>query len=212
MEARLRTIAYVDGFNLYYRALKGTAHKWLNIRALLQLVYPRNDFVLIRYFTALVRPLPNDLAQPQRQQSYLRALRTIPDLAIHLGQFTSHEVRLPMFSTLGSTRPKYARVLKTEEKGSDVNLATHLVNDAHQGRFEVAIVITNDSDLIEPIRVVTSEIGLPVGVLNPCRQPAGGLRSAATFYTVMRATAPSKCQFPPTLEDQNGSLSRPSDW
>jgi hypothetical protein len=86
------------------------------------------------------------------------------------------------------------------------------VNDAHEGRFEVAIVVTNDSDLIEPIRIVASEIGLPVGVLNPCKQPAGGLRSAATFYTVMRPTAPSKCQLPATLEDQNGSFFKPPSW
>jgi hypothetical protein len=47
---------------------------------------------------------------------------------------------------------KYARVIKTEEKGSDVNLATHLLHDAHMGRFDVAGVISNDSDLLEPIK------------------------------------------------------------
>ncbi len=208
----MRTIAYIDGFNLYYRALKGTANKWLDVRALLQLVYPKNDFEIIRYFTAQVKPLPHDLEQPQRQQVYLRALRTLPGLAIHLGQFTSHEVRLPIMSTLGSTQPRYARVLKTEEKGSDVNLASRLVHDAHEGRFETAIVLTNDSDLIEPIRIVTQEIGLPAGVLNPCKQPAGGLRAAATFYTVMRATAPSKCQFSTNLEDAKGPFTKPRNW
>ena len=126
LEDRLRTIAYVDGFNLYYRALKGTANKWLDIRALLELVYPKNDFEIIRYFTAHVKPLPHNLEQPIRQQVYLRALRTLPGLVIHLGQFTSHEIRLPLVSILGSARQKYARVLKTEEKGSDVNLASHL--------------------------------------------------------------------------------------
>lgn len=63
--------------------------------------------------------------------------------------------------------PTYVRVLKTEEKGSDVNLASHLVNDAHNRDFEVAIVISNDSDLVEPVRIVTQELGLQVGILNP---------------------------------------------
>ena len=117
-----------------------------------------------------------------------------------------------MAATLGSSKPRYARVLRSEEKGSDVNLAAHLVNDAHKGRIEVAIVVTNDSDLIEPIRIVTQEVGLAVGVLNPCRQPAGGLRGAASFYTVLRPTAPAKCQFPDTLADAKGAFSKPPGW
>lgn len=176
LEGSLRTIAYGDGSNLYYRALRGTPDKWLDVRALLELVYPRNALEHVRYYTALVKPLPNDPDQPRRQQTYLRALSTLPGLTIHLGQFTTHEVRLPLVSSLGSSRPRFARVLRTEEKGSDVNLAAHLV---------------------EPIRLVTRDLGLPVGVLTPCNQPAGGLRNAATFYTVMRANAPAKCQLPP---------------
>jgi len=71
----------------------------------------------------------------------------------------------------GSGSNKFARVIKTEEKGSDVNLAAHLVNDAHLDGFESAIVVTNDSDLVEPIRIVTEQLGLPVGVLNPPAPP-----------------------------------------
>ena len=133
----------------------------------MQLVYPRNDFTLIRYFTALVRPLPNDLEQPQRQQSYLRALRTIPGLEIHLGQFTSHEVRLPMVSTLGSNRPKFARVRKTEEKGSDVNLASYLLLDAFKKDVNLAVVVSDDFDLKEPLAIAQRELGIDVGVVSP---------------------------------------------
>ena len=208
----LKTYAYVDGFNLYYRALKGTQCKWLNIDALLRIVYPKNTIICIRYFTANVKPLPHDPNQPTRQRVYLRALRTLPNVKIHLGQFTSHEVRLPMVSTLGTNAVRFARVLKSEEKGSDVNLAAHLVNDAHLGRFEAAIVVTNDSDLIEPIRIVTQGVGLPVGVLNPCSQPAGGLRRAATFYTVLRKNIPSRCQFPAQMNDKGGSFQKPQTW
>ena len=58
--------------------------------------------------------------------------------------------------------PVVAKVWKTEEKGSDVNLASHLVYDACQGSFDVAAVLSNDTDLVEPIRIVTQELGLPV--------------------------------------------------
>src|SRR6266699_3050420 len=54
-------------------------------------------------------------------------------------------------------------VEKTEEKGSDVNLASHLVRDAFRQQFEVAVLITNDSDLAEPVRIVSQELQMPVG-------------------------------------------------
>lgn len=212
MSSRKPTFAYVDGFNLYYRALKGTECKWLNIDALLSLVYPKNSFVRIRYFTAKVKRLPHDPHQPLRQEVYLRALRTLPNVRIHFGQFTAHEVRMPTVASLGTPRPRYVRVLKSEEKGSDVNLASHLVHDAHLGEFAVAIVVTNDSDLVEPIRIVTQELGLPVGVLNPCAQPAGQLRKAATFYSQLRKSALPKAQFPAQLRDAHGGFHKPPAW
>jgi len=207
----LKTYVYVDGFNLYYRALKRTPHRWLDLNALLNLVFPNNDIRLIRYFTAKVRPLPHNPDQRTRQEIYLRALNTLQNLTVHFGHFTAHEVILPLANTTGSAT-EFARVLRSEEKGSDVNLAAHLVNDAHKNAFDVAIVVTNDSDLVEPIRLVTTEVGLKVGVLNPCKQPAGGLKSVATFYRVLRGTVLAKAQFPPRLTDSRGTFSKPAAW
>jgi len=209
--ATLKTYAYIDGFNLYYRALKGTPHKWLDLDSFLGRVYPKNEFVVIRYFTAKVKPLPVDPDQRIRQQVYLRALRPLDNVRLHFGHFTSHPVTLPLAA---STRrgPRFAKVIKSEEKGSDVNLAAHLVNDAHLGAFESAIVVTNDSDLVEPIRIVTEQLGLPVGVLNPCSQPAGGLKTAAIFYRVLRKGVLKKAQFPQVLKDSKGAFSKPRTW
>jgi hypothetical protein len=50
--------------------------------------------------------------------------------------------------------PTTVRVLKTEENGSDVNLATYLLSDAYEQVFEKAVVISNDSDLCTPIALV----------------------------------------------------------
>ena len=63
--------------------------------------------------------------------------------------------------------PQVARVRKTEEKGSDVNLGVHLVRDAFKGYFDTAAVLTNDTDLCEPLRIVTQELNLPVILLSP---------------------------------------------
>ena len=115
---------YVDGFNLYYGAVKGTPHRWLNIAAMCALLLPHDQINQIKYFTALVSAHPNDPDQPARQKIYLRALSTIPNLTIILGHFLVHEAMMPV----APPAKGYVRVIKTEEKGSDVNLATHLLD------------------------------------------------------------------------------------
>src|SRR5680860_1221222 len=113
---------------------------------------------------------------PRRQQLYFNALETIPCLRIHLGKFLVHDVVmklaepllfLPEPLVLPAPLPDFAKVIKTEEKGSDVALGAHLVRDAFLGAFEQAAIITNDSDLTEPVRIVVEELGLPVILLTP---------------------------------------------
>jgi hypothetical protein len=88
----------------------------------------------IKYFTAPVTARPNDPDQPNRQRLYFRALRTLPNLEIILGHFLEHEVKmLVAHPVLGS--PKYITVIKTEEKGSDVNIASHMINDGYKGLY-----------------------------------------------------------------------------
>lgn len=74
---RMRTHVYVDGYNLYFGSLKGTPHKWLNQRALCSALMPQNDIRAIRYFTAQVSGTPHDPDQPNRQQTYFRALQPL---------------------------------------------------------------------------------------------------------------------------------------
>jgi uncharacterized LabA/DUF88 family protein len=208
----MKTIVYVDGFNLYYGAVKGTPYKWLNIRTLCNLLLPKNQIIQIKYFTALVTSRPSDPEQANRQRLFLRALQTIPNLAIIYGHFLTHEVMMLAANPLPG-QPKYVRVIKTEEKGSDVNIAAHMVNDGHRGRYEVAILISNDSDLVEPVRIVRNELQLPVGVLNPfIRTPSFELRKHATFVKPIRAGVLSVSQFASELQDQSGTFHKPPGW
>ena len=112
----MRTNVYIDGFNLYYGAVKETAHKWLDVLALCGALFPRNQISRIRYFTAIVDARPPDLQQPVRQQTYIRALETIPCLSVHYGLFKTRPTRMRLVkpSASGATT---ANVLKTEEKG-----------------------------------------------------------------------------------------------
>jgi hypothetical protein len=103
-------------------------------------------------------------------------------------------------------------VIKTEEKGSDLNLATHLIHDAHLDRFECAIVVSGDSDLLAPVRIVINELKKPVGVLNPQQKPCRVLQSHCTFYRHIRQSALAKSQFSITLQDAFGTFSKPASW
>ncbi len=108
--------------------------------------------------------------------------------------------------------PNLIRVIKTEEKGSDVNLATYLLLDAFRGDFDQAIVVSNDSDLAEPIRIVQTEFGFAVGVFNPHKRRAYEIAKVARFMRDIHATTVAASQFPPVLVDAQGTFSKPIGW
>jgi hypothetical protein len=136
----MRTFVYVDGFNLYYGAVRRTPYKWLNIRKLCERLFPKNEIVCIRYFTALVNGTPDDPSKPQRQQTFIRALQTLDRFSVHYGSFLSNRVCMPRATRLPGQR-RNVEVVKTEEKGSDVNLAALLLADGFRGKYEAAVVL-----------------------------------------------------------------------
>jgi hypothetical protein len=210
----MKTNVYVDSFKLYYGCLRGTAYRWLDVMALCNLELPSNTINRIRCFTATVAARPNDLTQPERQSTYLRALRTIPNLTIHLGHFLESKVHMPYVDP-PSGGPNTAFVRKMEEKGSDVNLAAYLLLDGFKSDYEAAIVISNDSDLAEPVRMVRREFGLSVVMLMPCcadRKPSVQLRRAANKHKIISTASLAASQFPPVLHDKNGTITKPASW
>lgn len=208
----IRSVVYVDGFNLYYGSVKHTPNKWLNISKLVQFLLPNNQIIQIKYFTALVKSRPQDPDQPLRQQIYLRALRTIPNLEIVLGHFLSHEVSMPL-ADCPPGKQRYVNVIKSEEKGSDVNIATHMLRDGFLNVFEAAIIVSNDSDLVEAIKIVKNELGKTVIILNPFpNSPSHELRKVASFVKPIRQGVLAASQFPNSLSDQNGIFNKPSGW
>ncbi len=94
--------------------------------------------------------------------------------------------------------------MKTEEKGSDVNLATYLLLNAFQRDCEVAVVISNDSDLKLPIEIAQSELGIRVGVVNPHPLARRSRALQPTFFKQIRTSALGACQFPPVLTERQG--------
>ena len=124
-----RTIVYVDGFNLYYGCLKKTSYKWLDLKALFSnLLDTSNEIVKIKYYTAYISSRNNDDSH-LRQKYYLQALeKYIPEIEIHYGHYLTHIIR----AKVANPPPSFIDVFKTEEKGSDVNLALHLLKDVTQ--------------------------------------------------------------------------------
>ena len=205
----MRLCVYVDGFNLYYGCLKDTPYRWLNLFQLCTFLFPRDEIVSIKYFTAPIKIRDNDTDhdRPNRQQIYLRALRTISNLEIIEGTFLSHIVQMKLAHSNG-----YATVIKSEEKGTDVNIAAHLMNDARVGVFEKAVIISNDSDLVTPIQMVTQQYNMLVTVISPFDRNSIQLKMVASDVKKIRQGVLRASQFPEKLTDNVGEFYIPHKW
>ena len=207
-----RTHVFVDGFNLYYGCLKASGLKWLDIRRLCNVLLRDAYIEKIYYFTARVKPRSDDPTQNSRQDTYLRALKTLDGVEIIFGHFLSHPVRMQKCDARGNLIGETVRVLKTEEKGSDVNLASYLLRGAFRDEFEQAVLITNDSDLKAPLQIIRTDLGKRVGLLNPHQRQSLVLAENADFFRQIRPGALRVSQFPAELTDTEGSFRKPSSW
>ena len=204
----MKLSVYIDGFNLYYGCLKKTSYKWLNLEKMCSLLFPHDEIVKIKYFTASIKVRESgDPDSSNRQQMYLRALRTQSKIEIIEGFFLSHIVSMKLADGKG-----YARVVKSEEKGTDVNIASHLLHDAHSGTFEKAVVISNDSDLVAPISIVAREMNLPVTVISPFNKNNIQLKVVATSVKQIRNGLLNESQFDDVLTDNVGDFCIPEKW
>lgn len=221
----MRTTIYVDGFNLYYRQLKDRPSlKWLNpVQLCREILDQTNKIDKLRYYTARVSSRV-DADAPKRQQIYFDALNSVPEIEIHRGNFLVTKtwagvVPPDLDPAKPNAKPPFmpwptvVRVFKTEEKGSDVNLASHLIHDAYQDRFDVAAIITNDTDLEEPIRIVSKELKKIVGLITPVARPATSLAKLAAFCLHIRDNHLAAAQFSNPLTLQNGrQITKPTTW
>ena len=183
----------------------------------------------VHYFTARVKPTPRDPSVHQRQGIYLRALATLPNVHVREGFFLLKASRQPKVQPLNPANPKVpnpanptVEIWLNEEKGSDVNLATQLLLDAFDDNFDLAVVISNDSDLAWPILKVRQKFKKNVGVYKPER-PAGypsatprpdskELKNNARWFRHIEERHLIASQLPPTLTDAKGIITKPPTW
>jgi hypothetical protein len=211
---------YIDGFNLYRRALEGRPeYKWLNIVKLAEYLLPDHDIGNVRYFTALLRQgLFEDVQTPVRQQMYLRALATEPRVDIKYGRFRNDKRDMPvhpqmiMLSTMTFVK---TAVRKREEKGSDVNLASRMVADAFRNQADIYVLLSNDSDQVGPMKMMKQELGFSTGLIFPTTSAKSCKELVHTGPDLMvniSDEALAASQFPSTLKDQVGQFHRPKAW
>jgi uncharacterized LabA/DUF88 family protein len=214
------TNVYIDGFNLYYGLIKraklsgasSTQWRWLNLVKLSQFLLQDSTIQHVHYFTAMIKQRPDDPQRVIRQQVFLRALRTLPNLTIHLGSYQETSVRRPLASP-PTNGPRFVEVLWSEEKGSDVNLATQLLMDTYEAACTRAAVISNDSDLARPIEVAAEKLEHGVVVFNP--HPAATarrLKKVATEYRPISDRVLQATVFPDIVRDGRGEIHKPASW
>ena len=216
----MRVGAYIDGLNLYYggRSLCGrgvSGWRWLDVASMVDLLISRNRGWVeqgakasrIVYCTALIRGAESYDAR-RRQEAYLGALDSTGRIEIEHGTFVTR--KLSGYGTVGGAR---VTIMVPEEKGSDVNVASHLLIDLHTGEIDAAVLITNDSDLRLPAR--HARLHMPLGTVNPRGTPtAGALRGRPSdgvgghWWYSLTADDLRSCQLP----EEVGGHRRPDGW
>lgn len=208
---RYRTVVYIDGFNFYYGQVRGTPWKWLDLTALFQKALgPQNQLVKIKYFTARVQPSPGDPNVNIRQDSYLRAVQThCPLVEVYYGHFLRHRISMEN----ANPPPPSVDVWKNEEKGSDVNLALHVLNDAWHNAYDCAVIVSNDSDLAEALRLVKAQNHKLIGLVTPGapkRKTSRQLQQHADFIKPIRTWMLKSSQLPDPIPGTK--IHKPTGW
>ncbi len=207
---------YIDGFALYHMCLRrreDRSHlKWLDLVALASSILPDEDITLVRYYTARVGDAPDDPQRASRQDTYLRALATLPGLVIRQGNFVRSKREVMLANPPKGIQPRQTAWVR-QEKRSDVSLATDLLLDAFDHRPEVALIVTNDSDFVEPIRVLRERFDIRVVVMSPDDHVSKRLASAASHARTLDHRLLEDCQLPDVVIDESGrEIRRPERW
>jgi uncharacterized LabA/DUF88 family protein len=195
---------YVDGFNLYHglRAKHGRSYLWLDLRGVgTRLLRDGQKLVGVRYFTAAVR---NDRPAQQRQHLYLQALRAHGGIDFTLGRFQEKSI---------TCRSCGRSVRSYEEKETDVSIAAALIADGVEDVFDVAILLSADSDLCPAVRTLKRLCPSKrvIAVFPPKRRSEDLRRSADASFTLGDAII-RQCQLPRLVRGGAVTFRRPDNW
>jgi len=212
-----RVMAYIDGFNLYY-GLKDKGWRkyyWLNLDLLVRnLLKDYQNLIQTKYFTARISA-GDDKTSPmlrqkleakrRRQAIFLEALSTLPCFHIYEGHFLANPISCFKCGNVWT---------KPEEKMTDVCIATELIMDAFSDKFDTALIISGDSDLVPPIQAVLNKFrNKRIVVAFPPLRVSERLKKEASAYFVIGRGKISKSMFTDEVRKPDGYvLKRPIEW
>ena len=206
----VRSIVYVDGFNLYYGMVRDTPWKWLDLQRYFELLRPDDDIRQIRYFTSEVRG-----PALERQAVYLRALATLPKVAVHLGRFKQKTLTCRVADCAFRGVRRYQGL---EEKETDVALSVALIDDAYRDQADRFIIVSGDSDLLLALRLVRERFAdKRILVYVPARTGtrraiANETRRAADDSRTLPSEPLRRAQLPPIIRTGAGVIEKPESW
>ena len=235
----MRSYVYVDGFNLFHGALQGTDYRWLDLPSLFRgMLEPDYKVDKVKYFTARIKKGENAAFYSEDQSIYLQALsRHCHNLEIVYGKFVTNVVKRPIANAKSGELPnidvvdsrgnilnrKIARsaeredglprikVLNREEKGSDVNLAVHLLDDAWKNSYDLGVVVTNDSDFAMAMELAGKVPNKTIGLMRPRpEQKSAELAQYACFSRPITVSALKANQLPSPIPGTK--ITKPSTW
>lgn len=217
--AMKRTAAYIDGYNLYYGLLKGSSCKWLDpVRLVSSLLRDDHEILSVKYFTSPIRTYPHDAAAIDRQKVYLQALSTLPKVEVIHGFYRKDSALMPVHEEVckgcPTARDGLIKVVKLEEKRTDVNIASAMLLDAFNNGADVFVLVSGDTDFIAPVSIIRKDFKKTVIVFNP-RQSRSGLKDYASYYREIPRSLPGQCQLPERIPyGRRGDrfINRPEAW
>ena len=210
-----RVAVYIDGFNLYYglkskregrRGKRWPCYYWLDVRRMSETILRRHQqLTLVRYFTARVHYDENNPGKVHRQNLYIEALSTLPDVVIHEGYFVE---KGRTCRRCGSTYKDY------EEKMTDVNIAMELLGDAYDDRFDTAMIVSADGDLAGPVAEIQRRYpSKRVIMAFPPDRVSVRIKDVANGYFSLGRNVMRSSQLSTRLVNRHGhELVRPQQW
>lgn len=200
-----RVIGYIDGFNLYF-GMKEKAWQevlWLDVYKLIEgMIKPGQTLVAVNYFTSRVAKHP---AKQKRQNTYLDALIAQKQVALHFGHFQAQT------ETCRNCGHSYAYA---SEKMTDVNIATCMLSDAFAHKFDTAILVSGDSDLVPPVKAIHNHFkDRKVVVAFPPERYTKSVAQAANGSFIIGKKMLKDAQLPEQIVTASGyRLLRPEEW
>lgn len=219
---QLRTIVYIDGYNLYYGLVRRTKLKWLDVVALFRdhVLDSSAQLVEVRYYTApVLARMSDDAKSPQRQRIYLQALRKMnPEtLKIIEGRIVASKPYQRLVKRIDAAPDlDKVQVYDFNEKKTDVNIATDLITGAWTGAYEQAVICCNDTDIEAALASVRlHHPHLRLGLVAPIpetdhRHISSDLKQHVHWYKTLSKTHIVNAQLPVRIP--NSIIRRPDEW